>query len=373
MHVADAISSVELEDAVIRDTQSEEGQESFGMYGRGINIQDGASLTGKHLLVTRSKDDGVFSTSNGTTVLLEDSVIQDTSSQESNGEYGRGIGVQDGASLTGKRLILERNQEVGIAVQEAAVTLEDVAVLATESQLKDGKDGHGIGVDQRASLTGTRLEIASNRSTGVFVSGSGTAVELNDSLIRDTRSRAYDGEYGRGIEVQLGASLTGKRVEVRGNRDAGVVAASKGTTVILEDAVVRDTDIKDCAKLPEGGCIPKGMEGASREIGSYCEGYLELNRFVIEGSSTLGAQIAYGSDETGKKCLLGGSMYLSNGSVSGFEIGVNIQVADYDLSTLQNNVIWDNRQNISSAELQVPDPSEILGGAKRITQTSFQP
>ena len=54
-------------------------------------------------------------------------------------------------------------------------------------------------------------------------------------------------------------------------------------------------------------------------------------------------------------------MYLEDGIVSGHEIGVNIQIEDYDTSTLQNGVIYNNRRNLAADDLPIPDPAEELG------------
>ena len=46
--------------------------------------------------------------------------------------------------------------------------------------------------------------------------------------------------------------------------------------------------------------------------------------------------------------------------VSGHEIGVNIQVEDYDVSTLQNGVIFNNRRNLAAEDLPIPNPAEEI-------------
>ena len=53
-------------------------------------------------------------------------------------------------------------------------------------------------------------------------------------------------------------------------------------------------------------------------------------------------------------------MFLEDGRVAGHEIGVNIQIEDYDVGTLQNGVIFDNRRNLAAEQLPIPDPAEEL-------------
>ena len=59
--------------------------------------------------------------------------VRDTQSQENNGQFGRGLGVQDGAQVEVIRAVFERNRDVGVYNSGAGTVLilADAAMSAT--------------------------------------------------------------------------------------------------------------------------------------------------------------------------------------------------------------------------------------------------
>ena len=62
-----------------------------GTIGRGINVQDGATLTATGCTVQRNTEVGVFAAVDGPTVELVDTVVQDTAPSP-DGSGGRTTG-----------------------------------------------------------------------------------------------------------------------------------------------------------------------------------------------------------------------------------------------------------------------------------------
>lgn len=367
LFATDADTKVTLLDAVIRDTQSDASDDTGGT---GIFILEGCEFSASRVLADRNGYIGIMVSKAGAEIHLTDGVVRDTESQKSDDKGGLGIAVLDGARLTGTRLTLDGNRYIGVMASDPGTVIDvsDTLIRGTLGHDKDKKGGIGLVTVLGADFVGKRLIFDENRYMGVLASDSGTTLNLSDAVIRNTDSRENDGEFGRGIGLQTEAGMYGERLLVAGNKGAGVVAFS-GSSIEISDAVFRHTELEACEKLPvtdPDRCVPVGINPVSNELGAYCGGSISLQRFLVTGESTLGVQIAIGasrdSNDQLQACSEGGSMHFVDGMVSGFEIGVNIQVPGYDNRTLQNNVLYYNRRNLESEELPVPDPNEALEG-----------
>ena len=140
--------------------------------------------------------------------------------------------------------VLEGNRDIGLAVEGVGVSVEAVAatVRATASNA-DGNFGRGVNIEAGASLDATDLLIEGCRGVGLFASNPGTAAVLSGTVVRGTRPRA-DGTGGRGVGVQDGASVGATDLLLEGNHEFGLFAENPGTTVVLSGAVVRDTQTR---------------------------------------------------------------------------------------------------------------------------------
>jgi hypothetical protein len=186
MFVASEDTTVTASDVVIENTQSA----ADGTGGRGIGVQGGASLTLSRALLSGNRDVGMQVSSAGTTVTASDVVIENTQSA-ADGTYGRGINVRKGATLTLSHALLSGNCEVGMVVSHAGTTVtgSDVVIENTQSQA-DGILGRGIDVQEGASLTLFRALLSGNRDVGMFVSHAGTTVAASDIVIENTKVAA---------------------------------------------------------------------------------------------------------------------------------------------------------------------------------------
>ncbi|RLB45629.1 MAG: hypothetical protein DRJ42_29520 [Deltaproteobacteria bacterium] len=281
--IANPDSVVTLRDAVIRDTQPRAGDDGFG---QGINIQSGAQLSATRLLVQSNRTTGILAAHDATTVNLTDSVVRDTQPQASDGGFGTGIAIQYGAQLSATRLLVQGNHGGGVFANGdgTAVNLADTIIRDTASRANDGLFGNGIELQDGAQLFAARLVIRGNRSGGIFADGDGTAVDLTDTVVRDTAPRTSDDKFGRGIGIQSGAQLTAVRVLVEGNHEIGISLNRDATAVGLSDIVVRDT-------RPRVSDDSLGR-GIHVDYGSRLEG----NRLVIEDSHELGVAATEGAD-----------------------------------------------------------------------------
>ncbi len=400
--IADTDSVVTLRDTVIRDTQPRAGDDGFG---QGINLHSGAQLTAVRLLVQGNRTTGIIAGDEGTTVDLTDSVIRDTEPRASDGRFGTGVAIQYGAQLSATRLLVQSNHGGGLfAIGDGtAVNLADTIIRDTMSRVSDGMFGDGIELQDGAQLSAARLVVRGNQSIGIFADGDGTAVDLTDTVVRNTAPRTSDDAFGRGIGVQQGAQLTAARLLVERNHELGIALTGDATTANLSDIVIRDTEPRASDdSLGRGIQVEHGarLEGDrlvienSREFGvSAVDGAdadlrdvsitrvaraacasttcpeevhghavvvvgaaIRLTRFQVREADTCGVLVATNATFSAPAAL-----DLESGVVSEAEIGACIQVEGYDTARLTNDVEYrDNGINLDSTTLPLPEPLSSL-------------
>ena len=309
-------ATVDLQDATVRATQPREG-----LLGMGISAQHGSSLIARGVLLEGNHQTGLFVALDAT-VELEDATIRDTQPLPDVQTGGRGIEVQTGASLLGRRLLLEGNHEVGLlAISQASVDLEDVTIRGTQPQQSEGRGG-AVSVEHEASLVASNLLLEGNHEVGLLAR-TGAIVSLEDATIRDTRPVA-DGTLGRGIDISGGASLVARGLHVEGNHEVGLLVRSDGTTADLADATIRDTQpTRDGTRgrgihvAGEGGLVAHGLllEG-NHEVGLLGVSGADLalydvtirdTRPLAEGSSGRGIELQGGTSLVADGLLLDGN------------------------------------------------------------------
>lgn len=353
-----------LDDVVVRDTLSEEGEApSDRIGGRGLEVQGHAVVTVTRGVFERNRDVAVRAAHNGASVALAKVTVRDTQGRDSDRAGGRGLDVEDGAVASVTLGVFERNRDVAIFAAQAAtprtLTLEDVVVRNTESADSDRQadrvGGRGLGLQGGAVAQVTRGVFEGNRDIAVFVAGATTTLTLEDVVARDTRSRESDLRFGRGLDVQDSAAVLVRRGLFEGNRDLSIAAFNASTLVTLENVVVRQTEERECA---DDSCVGAGAGGG---IGSYSGAHVEAGRFLVTGSALCGLQLAHGRDESGP-APLGGTVELHDGEISFNAVcGANVQTEGFDLGDLQDRVIFhDNGRDLDMSMLPVPDSSVDL-------------
>ena len=161
------------------------------------------------------------------------------------GLYGiqvrRATGPGGPVSLVLRLSALERNREAGLLLVGVGASVEAVGATIRETASNaDGNFGRGLNVEAGASLDATDLLLEGNHDVGLYAGSPGTAVALSGAVVRGTQPRT-DGIGGRGVAVQAGASLDAADLLLEGNHDVGLLAGEPGDTVTLMDTVVRDT------------------------------------------------------------------------------------------------------------------------------------
>jgi hypothetical protein len=192
--------------------------------------------------------------------------------------------VLGGATARLSRVRLESPFGSGMFVGQpgSSAVVEDLLVRDVQP-LAEAPLGRGISVEEGATLGAARVLV--ERASEIALFASSAAVTLTDVTLRDTRSTA-EGVFGRGLQVQLGAQVAAERLRVEAAREAGIVAAGAGTLARLRDVVVDGTLERECVTTTCPGL------GGGIGLGAYLEGAAVLEAFSIRTSALVAVQIA---------------------------------------------------------------------------------
>jgi hypothetical protein len=155
----------------------------------------------------------------------------------------------DPSILTMRSSVIGRTSELGVLVLGSDAVLEGVLVTGLET-FPSLMAGGGLAAQPNASTgrqaTATIRASVFEAAEGTAILAAGSAVTLESCVVRDTRPRALDQWFGRGIVTQhepitgAAASLTMRWSVVERSREAGVWVL--GADVVMEGSIVRDTE-----------------------------------------------------------------------------------------------------------------------------------
>lgn len=327
-------SHLVLTDVLVRDTAAATDPRTAG-----VDLDLGASAELSRVLVERNANLGILVTGPGGNVIATDTVIRLTSPEP----FGFGQGVQVVAATAQlARVLVADNTEVGVlaGAEGTELTVSDVLVRGTRPN--GAGWGRGVSVQMGAVADIARALVEESHEVGLEATGAGARVTVTDVAVRRTRGNASTGTFGRGLNVQHGAVLEGSRVLLAENHELGAFAGGAGTRISLVDAVVRDTRERECA---ETTCA---SAPAGSGVGSYDGAAVSLSRFAVLRSPLCGLQLARGAE-----------MDLMGGEIAESSVGVCLQVADYDLGRLTNEVLFrDNGRTLEATDFPVPGPTD---------------
>ena len=232
-------ASTSLEDVAVRHTLGREGDTPAGY---GLFAEAGADVAVTRGLFVGNREFGIHAKGQEGLLSLTDVVVRDTLPSVDGGEFGPGLEVGVGARAVATRLLVERNREFGINVwNEGALTLDDVVVRETRGRASDAQFGMGLMVSSHSRLTLRRGLLEKNRVAGISAHHQRTEVTVEDLVVRDTLSQASDGHFGMGLSISQEARLILLRGLLEQNRSVAVSVNEDGTEVSLQDLTIRDT------------------------------------------------------------------------------------------------------------------------------------
>ncbi len=249
--IGTAGGALEIVDTLVRDTRPM----ADGTVGNGILAAlDGTSGTLPSLRVSGSvieKSHEVAVVIGGGEAILEKTLVRDVLRQKKRNVYGVGIQVEPGVTLTLRDCTVERASHAGIALFAARATIERTLVRNVDGAAIGVIDAEGKG----STATLERVLLLDNVHAGVLVAGS--EARLTDSAVRRTAGR--DGRFGDGVvglpSGPLLPAVTASGTALEGNARAGF--AMFGGALTLTGARLAcnrvDLDIEHDTALTDGG------------------------------------------------------------------------------------------------------------------------
>lgn len=247
---------VSAEQLVVTDTAGD----ADGAAGYGVHVGAGAQLDLSSAWLAQNRTVGVLVSGEDTDVTLSDTAIVGTRHQEADGGFGAGVVVGQQASLSLERVWVHDNRHTGVMAEgdgtQAALT--DVFIEATRGQHGLGKHGFGLTVSRGASAQLRRVRLEENRSVGLAVRGEGTVVDASQVLIRQTQLEAAANDGGLGVQVDDGATVELESVWLDQNHSVGLLGWGEDTQVQLSDTLITRTEADADGALGIGVQIGSG-------------------------------------------------------------------------------------------------------------------
>lgn len=317
----------------------------------GIQLENSDSISLARVRIAGTSGVGIVIL-DGTTADLSDLSVLQTRVVSPAGEVpiGDGMEVGGGARVTMSRVLLEENDSIGLNVRHVGtlVTGTDLVVRSTSRRLADdtgspeGDLGDGVVVTEGAQVALERVLASGNRVVALGAAGVDSELVLTDFIIEDTESRLTDGRGGIGILITEGASGSLARGTITRSRGAAVVA-DLGSTIGIEDLSADGTRKEECEVV---SC--QGIGGGFGLLVNLDSG-MTVSRFSIRDNALAGVAV------------FGAQIDLHQGEVSGHPIGAVVNAEGFDLTRLEDEVLFmDNDRNLDTSTLPVPVIPSLL-------------
>lgn len=187
-------------------------------------------------IVTGNTKIGILATGSASTLVLTNVDVLDTAPND-NGNWGRGLAIEGGATLLATDSRVEGNTEFGVSVTSgSSATLTRVEVRDTWFAAGESF-GTGVHAQENSSIELVDCLFEDNDSHAIF-GGDNTEVTLSGTEVYgDTQG----GERGRrGVHVQDDAILVASDCIIDGTAETGIMVAN-GSTATLTDLQVSRT------------------------------------------------------------------------------------------------------------------------------------
>ena len=163
--------------------------------------------------------------------------------------------VMLGGTASIDSVAIEDGTSVGIAASNGAtLTVKNTVARGIKMQ-NSGGQSMGLFVNTGATATVTDSVFASNEFMNVGCSDKGSSIALSRSIVRDGRSLGVPAQYGLGVYVTIGGTVTIDESAVLDNTTLGIDAFAIGTTpanLSVRRSVVRGTKLSKSQSVGDG-------------------------------------------------------------------------------------------------------------------------
>jgi hypothetical protein len=205
-----------------------------GTYAEAIDVTRSVHLVGacaaQTTLAPPATLAGVHVGAAGVTVDLRDVTVRGGN----NAVFAEG-----GAHIDLTRVVIDHAISRGVYASGAGtvVNVQDAVIGATQLDAM-GQHGRGMQADTQGTIDASRVVVRGSAQCGVMSILTGV-LHLRDAVVRSTVS--VTSGHGDGLEVGDGSSADATRVVFDDNQEVGVLAFGSGGTAQLADVVVRNT------------------------------------------------------------------------------------------------------------------------------------
>lgn len=264
------VRTATLTNLVVRDVAA--GTFSYPVTGIGLASQADGQIDARGVLIERADLAGILVGASAH-IVLADVVLRDDRPSAERARYGM---LASDTTLEGERIWIEGAETAGAFARAGGILrLADLTIRG---------GGMGMVALEGGELDITRALVSDSVGAGIVGDGRGTALSLENVLVRDTMTAA-DGTAGYGLAVQNYALGEVDHFVARGSASMGVLVRGERATLTLSDAVLRDTRTAACASSCGGGI----------GLGSYENAHVIASRFLVAGAATCGLELASGS------------------------------------------------------------------------------
>jgi hypothetical protein len=237
-------SRARLVDLIVNDT--EPAPQAGRAWGLGVAVTGGSAVEIARVVLDHDALAAIAISGEGTTATISDAVVRDTQSEDGGGFYGMGLYAEASSRLTVERALVEGSHDYGaVVVLGSRARFEGLIVRGTNGADATGEHGYGlqVGPDSFVALKGGLFE--TNRGFGVLAAGEGAGLTAKDLVVRGTlgtEDRAPMPFKGTGIAALEGAHVAASGFESAHNTLCGVMIAG-GSSMELEHGRVVDNVI----------------------------------------------------------------------------------------------------------------------------------
>ncbi len=302
---------------------------------RGVLVELGAQAMLRRLSTDGVLEAAVLVMDEGSNLTLEDAVIAGTRIDPSGQLRSIALVAQQSGHLEARRVLIDDCEEEPVFITHGATaTIEDLVV---RDVLESGTLAAGIQVQYDAQLELRRALLQRVHHIAINVGGNAT-LNATDLVIEDTQPESEGGTLGRAMNAFEGAIVDIERARFERNRESTVYASGEGTQLALRETSLLGSEPRQCAATT---CMD---DSGGFGVVSTGNASIELSAFALRGAALCGVLV----DENAV-------LDLSHGEVRGAAIGACVQVPDYDVARLTNEVEYrENGTQLVSTSLPVP-------------------
>lgn len=252
-----------------------------------VYVFDAGRVEARGLVLDRGVTHGIALSEPGSSATVSDAFLRGSP----EAPLRIGVGVGNDATARIERVLVEHIAGTTFVAEGGSLEVHDALVR------EPADPGVEIGVFERArgaasfaagQLVLRRAAFEESRVVEVVgVTGPGSRADIEDLVVRSVRSDRDD-DYGWGLSVRAGAHARARGVVIEGAHGAGARVEATGSSLRLEDALVRGTRAPGCSACEALPANVLGLDGASLTIeGAWLDGSAGCGLLIDAAEVTL--------------------------------------------------------------------------------------